>query len=79
MESKKADIKADIQTSIGDVRQIEQNIMSYSKSGVQALDEEMIVNNVIVPIINGFKAIEGVGAVTTMSDDSMETKIYIKL
>lgn len=73
------DIKQDLEANVQDAMSIEETISSYSAASIENDNRKMYLNYVILPIVNSFKVIEGVGVNSIISSDSMETSLFMKL
>lgn len=79
MEEKEQEIRGDIEANIDEALEIQETLKGYNKQGVSQEEREKFLYGIVFPLIDSFKAIDGLGVVTTMSDSAMETRMFMGL
>jgi len=71
--------RQDIESNVQEAIDIEDTIKAYSSGSGDSEKRKVYLDHVVFPIIDSFKVIEGVGIVSTISPDAMETSLFMKL
>lgn len=72
-------MRQDIEANVQEAMSIEDTINAYSTGSGDTAQRKAYFDHVVVPLIDSFKTIEGIGVVSTMSSDALETKMFMKL
>ncbi|MGE0269116.1 MAG: DUF3352 domain-containing protein [Candidatus Omnitrophota bacterium] len=73
------DIKGDLEANVHDAMNMEDTIRAYGAASSDMENRKIYFDHVIIPIVNSFKVIEGMGMYSVISPESMETRVFMKL
>lgn len=79
LERNVAELSDEIQSVVDNAIGLEETIRGYSDKNIASDRQSLFMDEVVYPFIDSLKAVDGVGTVSTIDEDALETRVFIKL